>query len=259
MRSLIGPRLDALVVTHPDGDHYNEIADFLSGIEVGHVFFAGQASQYRYHGRFDRWLQAFINRNQATQPPANTHEESGSPNAFLSCPEVRIWIVAANVPASAGSASNFVNNTPSIVLRLEYHEFSAMLAADATFQTEEAILDAYDGSFLDVTLLKLGHHGSRTTSTSEEWLSAVRPEVALASTGGGDNTHGHPNGEVVLRVAEHTQRESEAHNLHWCAGPRACGTAATRESIFSTSNAGTIVVTTDGTTWRLQCERSGAC
>ena len=91
------------------------------------------------------------------------------------------------------------------------------------------------------------------------WVQAVRPAVAIASTAGDSNSHGHPNGEVFLRIADFAETLSSEHAVHWCAGKRHCGTAKTNEAIFSTSHAGTLVLRTDGTTWRIDCSTHNAC
>jgi beta-lactamase superfamily II metal-dependent hydrolase len=258
IRSHIGDRVDVLVVSHPDSDHYNLLADVLQGVPVSEVIYGGDRDDYRTGG-FHNWLRVFEEQGRATSPPDRFHDPEETPNGTLSCGGVDIWILAANVPAGAGAASNFVKNTPSVVLRVQYGEFGMILAADATTTTEAAILAAYPDDFLAVHALKLGHHGSRTTSTGWDWAATTRPRMGIASTSGGSNPYGHPNGEILLRLAPFTDDLSESHDLHWCAGQRACGTAETREAIYSTSSAGTIVLRTDGQSVTLSCDRSGSC
>jgi competence protein ComEC len=90
-------------------------------------------------------------------------------------------------------------NTASVVGRLVYGTTSFILTGDSP-QAIEKYLVGLDGEKLHSTVLKLGHHGSRTSS-SEEFLEAVHPTYAVISVGK-SNKYGHPHKEVVDRVAE---------------------------------------------------------
>lgn len=87
----------------------------------------------------------------------------------------------------------WIENDMSIVVRLEYGEFSAIFMADAESTAEYMILDEWKN--ISSTLLKVGHHGSRT-STTGEFLRAVRPAWAVISCGV-DNEYGHPHQETL--------------------------------------------------------------
>ena len=89
-------------------------------------------------------------------------------------------------------------NDDSLVLRLQYGRASAMLEGDAQAVSEREMLA--EGRVSAVTLLKVGHHGSRT-STTQEFLDAAAPKDAVISVGRG-NTFGHPRYEVIERIAE---------------------------------------------------------
>jgi competence protein ComEC len=80
---------------------------------------------------------------------------------------------------------------------MQYGKSSALLEGDAEAPSERAML-AHD-RVAPVTLLKIGHHGSRT-STTQEFLSAAAPKDAVVSVGRG-NTFGHPRYEVIDRIA----------------------------------------------------------
>ncbi|MFX9031545.1 hypothetical protein ABTN13_20815, partial [Acinetobacter baumannii] len=75
-------------------------------------------------------------------------------------------------------------------------DFSMLLMGDAEAQTEERLIER--GANLRARVLKVGHHGSRY-ATSERFLRAVRPEVAVISCGY-DNRYGHPSQEVLDRL-----------------------------------------------------------
>jgi beta-lactamase superfamily II metal-dependent hydrolase len=90
------------------------------------------------------------------------------------------------------------NNDVSVVLELRYGAFSAILTGDAPLESEEDFLPRVLSSSSQV--LKVGHHGSRT-STGPELLERINPETALISVGR-RNRFGHPDREVLSRLQE---------------------------------------------------------
>ena len=89
------------------------------------------------------------------------------------------------------------NNT-SIVLRLSHGENDFLFTGDAEVPVEEWILDS--GYTVDCEVLKVGHHGS-STSTSYHWLYEADPDYAVISVGK-DNSYGHPHDEVMSRLSD---------------------------------------------------------
>jgi len=87
----------------------------------------------------------------------------------------------------------WTTNDMCIVLRVEYGQTSFLLMGDAEYTSEYMILDS--GLPVQSTVLKVGHHGS-STSTTREFLEAVQPSIAVISCGK-DNVHGHPHQEVL--------------------------------------------------------------
>jgi competence protein ComEC len=88
-------------------------------------------------------------------------------------------------------------NNDSLVMRMQYGKSSVLLEGDAEAPSEREMLT--HSRVAAVTLLKVGHHGSRT-STTQEFLDAAAPKDAVVSVGRG-NTFGHPRYEVVERIA----------------------------------------------------------
>ncbi len=125
------------------------------------------------------------------------------------------------LPLYSGTSSDLNNN--SIVLRLTYGETSALLMADLFTEAEYALLDA--GVDLSADVLKVGHHGS-ATSTSLELLAAVEPAAAAVPVGA-ENHFGHPSPEVMTRLA---------------------GTVG-KEQLFTTADDGCISFASDGERW----------
>ena len=99
------------------------------------------------------------------------------------------------VDSWVGKEAKDTNDT-SIVGRFDYGTFSVLLTGDASIEVERQLIE--QRAPLRSTVLKNGHHGSRT-ATSQEFLDAVHPDAAILSVGK-DNRYGHPHREVVNRL-----------------------------------------------------------
>lgn len=111
-------------------------------------------------------------------------------------------------------------NDMSIVIKSTYGSTSVMLTGDAEITPETDILKTWSKSDLKCNVLKVGHHGS-STSTTKAFLEAVDPTIAVISCGEG-NKYGHPHDEVMSRL--------EAKGI----------------KIYRTDTDGTVVLRTDG-------------
>ena len=121
------------------------------------------------------------------------------------------------------------SNNDSVAVRLRYGTVSVLLAADMEDEAELRLIDS--GSDISSTVLKAGHHGSGTSS-SQAFLDAVGPEVAVISAGL-DNQYGHPAPQVLER-------------LEASVGP---------QNVYRTDLQGTVEFVSEGTTWWVQTER----
>jgi beta-lactamase superfamily II metal-dependent hydrolase len=124
------------------------------------------------------------------------------------------------------TTSDDLNNN-SIVLSFNYGTVGFLFAGDAEREAEASML--LSSPVPDIEILKVGHHGSRTAS-SAEFLSALTPEVAIymAKTG---NSYGHPHQETLDALLD------------------------VGAQIYGTDTCGTIIVTTDGTTYGVHTEK----
>ena len=126
-----------------------------------------------------------------------------------------------------GTASDVDN--ASVVLRLVYRDVSFLLTGDMFSEGEEALVR--EDVHIESDVLKVGHHGSRSSS-SDAFLDGVSPSVAVVSAGG-DNRFRHPHPETVLALLRHVP-----HGL-----------------LFSTADDGTIEFITDGHSIEIKTER----
>jgi beta-lactamase superfamily II metal-dependent hydrolase len=207
-------RLDVMVATHPDADHIGGLPFVLENFEVGSVALTGQVHTTQVYERF----LTDIRDLQVSAIPVRT----GTIIPFDSAVSVEVL----------GPDDRFVqvqgdNNNASIVIRLTYGQASFMLTGDAEDAEETAILAG--GADLRSAVLKVGHHGSRS-STGEAFLSAVEPQIGVISAGE-DNRYGHPHQDVLDRLSQHGV------------------------TIYRTDLSGTITITTDGSTISVETER----
>lgn len=183
--------LDVLVVSHPHSDHIGGVPATLEHCDVKRVIDSGQPISSQIYSRY---LADIADEGCVFQTARAGTTISGVENA-------RIYILspmARYIDTDTSHQHPNLNNT-SIVLKLQYGNISMLLSGDAEKDVEEDMVSVY-GDFLHSTLLKVGHHGSNTSS-SEGFLSAVSPAYAVISVGKNNKFH-HPSPTVVQRFEE---------------------------------------------------------
>ena len=96
-------------------------------------------------------------------------------------------------------SENKLNNN-SLVCKLNYNNFSMLFTGDIEKNAEKEILSNINNDLLKADILKVAHHGSKTSSTSK-FLESVKPEIAFIGVGE-NNKFGHPNDDVLNRLEE---------------------------------------------------------
>ena len=93
-------------------------------------------------------------------------------------------------------------NNNSIVCKLNYNDFSILFTGDIEEMAEKEILQEYivKDDILNSTILKVAHHGSKTSSI-QEFIEKVNPKIALIGVGE-NNNFGHPNSDVLERLED---------------------------------------------------------
>ncbi len=176
------PQVDVLIPTHPDQDHISGLAGVLEGYPVKLAALTGQAHSTKI---YERLLTDIRDKNIAA-----LQVRTGTAIPFD--PAVKIEVLN---PDEAAVNSDDTNNA-SIVIKLTYGTTSFLFTGDAEMPANKAMLDR--GADVRSTVLKLGHHGSRT-STTEDWLKKVQPQLGIISAGK-DNSYGHPHPEVIAAL-----------------------------------------------------------
>ena len=181
LRRLGIARIDLLVASHADVDHRGGLAAILCGLPVGELWVP-------HGGRDD---PAFASLRSAARGARVRLRERGAGDAV-----VRVGDLAVEpLWPPRGFAGR--RNDGSLVLRVEVAGSTALLAGDLEAAGEAGLLAS--GATLRADVLKLPHHGSRT-STTAAWLAAVAPRVAVASAPC-RSRFGLPHAEVVARLA----------------------------------------------------------
>lgn len=98
------------------------------------------------------------------------------------------------------SDQEYEGNNDSLVLLLKYEEFKVLFTGDLEMAGEKKIVEAYNDEITGLSVLKVGHHGSKTSS-GQDFLEAVNPQLSIFSTGK-DNRYGHPSPEIVKRFKD---------------------------------------------------------
>lgn len=177
--------LDLVVATHPDTDHVGGLVDVLHSYRVSAVL---------------------TTENESDAPAARAFVEAVAAEA-----SVRFVARTGQVYDLGGGAQLSVlypaynpaaleSNVASIILRVTYGGTSFLLTGDAPIRIEDYLVSQY-GSSLMSTVLKAGHHGSKTSS-GELFVATVAPALGIISAGA-DNRYGHPHQVVVDIFTEH--------------------------------------------------------
>ncbi len=181
--------LDYFVSSHPHSDHIGAAHDLIRELSPDRAILSGRSHTTT---TYEMMMEALFEQQVPVNSPV---EADGTLNTGdeLSIPEVEFRLMRA-----APEHRNL--NEASLTFRLQYGDVSFLFTGDTEDEGEAELVEEW-GSDLDSTVLKVGHHGSRTSS-NPEFLRTVSPRQAIIMVGG-YNTYGHPHPSVVSRLEEH--------------------------------------------------------
>lgn len=225
-------RIDATLATHPDNDHVGSIGDVFDKYNSSIFLYNGVVAKNKQYKSVIDKMSASTNElkgeSQSALNNASLNTLISTAQKFVAMRGVSIVLdkehgvvfkilspslndILENYEkciddANSKSASkntikkckkflSVTTNDSSIVGRLTYGDTRVMLTGDASVDVEKSLIENLPRSELTADILKIGHHGSKT-STSLEFLQAVRPEFAIVSAGQ-KNSYGHPHKAVL--------------------------------------------------------------
>ena len=194
-------KLDYLILTHPHADHIGGAKDVVNALEIDKIIMPKVSHNSK---TFEELLLAIKAKGLEITSPIPGHDYKLGEASF-------------NILAPNSSSYDNLNNY-SVVTKVNLGKTSFLFAGDAESASENETISA--GFDLKSDILKVGHHGSNT-STSKQFLKAVNPKYAVISCGKG-NKYGHPT-------------QATLNNL-----------AASSVEIYRTDDSGTIIATSDG-------------
>jgi competence protein ComEC len=203
--------IDIIAITHPHADHIGQLDKIIHAFDIDEVWMNGQSAE----------SDVFLRALDAIEANGVDYYEPEVGEVFDVGP-LEITILH---PSALASSTN--NN--SLSMRLKYGDVAFLFTGDSEEPAEREMLAS--GANLKADILHVGHHGSNT-STTEDFLTTVNPEIAIYSAGN-ENQYEHPDVEVVNRL--------KAHQVLF----------------YGTNTHGTIRVETDGVTYAVQTNKDG--
>ncbi|HHW46572.1 MAG TPA: MBL fold metallo-hydrolase [Clostridiales bacterium] len=203
--------IDFVIATHPHEDHIGGLDLIISSFDIGKIYMPKiHDSDVPTTKTYEDFLDAVSNRGYKISPA-----KAGS--TLLDEGNLKLEFFAPN-------SDNYNNlNNYSAVIKLTYGNTRVLFAGDAENVSENEMLKA--GFNLKCDILKVGHHGSNS-STTKEFLEAVDPKEAIISCGMG-NQYGHPHAETLQKL------QAAGINIH------------------RTDQDGTVIITLDGNSYTI--------
>lgn len=201
--------LDYVVATHPHSDHVGSLDEVIEAFKVKNVI-------------MPRLTEVNTPSNSIYSDLLKAVKASGA--KVIAAKSGNKYALGDAVMTVLGPVNQSDNlNNMSVVVRVDYDESSFLFQGDAEIDEENDILET--GADIDCDILRVGHHGSYTSS-SANYLKQVTPEIAVISCGI-DNDYDHPHDKPLKRIKKHTQE------------------------IYRTDLCSDIVITSDGETYEI--------
>ena len=203
-------KIDHLVATHPHIDHIGSMADVIENFDIGTFYTIERAYSTNTYSKMLKAIEK--EKCETVYIKKGTEILGGSVKCTVLSPDDSDYIRL---------------NNSSAVLKIEYNEVSFLLSGDAEAAAEKNMIAS--GANLKSDILKIGHHGS-ISSTTQSYLEAVNPKIAIISVGK-DNVYGYPSNYVI--------------NIIKSSGAK----------LYRTDTDGNIIVTTDGKNIDVQLQK----
>jgi len=180
--------LDLIILTHPENDHLLGLIEVLKNYEIGNILWTGIVRDTENYKEWERLI-----KKEQKEEKANIFIAKAGQKIYLSERNPDQYVEVLYPFESLEGKSFKDSNNTSIVNKLIFGENSFLFPGDIYKSAEKEILEK--GIDVDSDVLKISHHGSKTSS-AEEFIAKVSPEVAVISAGK-DNKYGHPSPETL--------------------------------------------------------------
>jgi competence protein ComEC len=179
--------IDLVILTHPERDHLFGLLDVLKRYKIENILWTGIIREIP---EYKKWKE-LIEKEKSEIKIAKAGLK-----IFASD-----FLMKILYPFESLEGKKYQNsNETSIVSKLIFDKISFLFTGDILKKQEKELIDQYS-DFLESNILKLAHHGSKS-SNSEEFLREVLPEIAIISVGR-ENKYGHPHQEVLERLEKY--------------------------------------------------------
>ena len=206
--------IDKVIITHPHADHLGGMLGIMDNFKVGHIYDSGKTGTTALYRKY----LTLVNKQNIPFTVVTPGTE------IIIVNDIKLKIVA---PDKVLLAEEEMNNS-SVVAKLIYNKFSMLLTGDAEKGSEDLMLRSYTGE-LKSNVLKAGHHGSNTSS-STGFLKAVGAEAAIISLGASNDYH-HPHPSTLKKYEQ------------------------AKLNVYRTDLDGTVTITSDGLTYKITKEK----
>ena len=181
-------KIDMVIVSHFDTDHMASLCQIMKNLKVKNVIIG---KQFEDSENLQEFLKIAKEKNVKVNVVEAGDKISIEKNLYFHV----LW------PDSSNIITEKILNNNALVCKLYYKNFSMLFTGDIEEVAEKELIKKYaDKNVLDSMVLKVAHHGSKTSSI-KEFVDLVKPKIAVIGVGK-NNLYGHPSSEVIERLSD---------------------------------------------------------
>lgn len=181
-------KIDMVIVSHFDTDHMASLCQIMKNLKVKNVIIG---KQFEDSENLQEFLKIAKEKNVKVNVVEAGDKISIEKNLYFHV----LW------PDSSNIITEKILNNNALVCKLYYKNFSMLFTGDIEEPAEKELIKKYaDKNVLDSMVLKVAHHGSKTSSI-KEFVDLVKPKIAVIGVGK-NNLYGHPSSEVIERLSD---------------------------------------------------------